>query len=158
MNGRVYMLKMRMSGLAALVVLFLAALPVVQAHGAGTAMHRIVIQVDTKDKATMNLALNNAANVDAYYKAKGEEVKIEIVTFGPGLDMLRADKSPVKARIASFGQNFDNIRFSACDNTIKKVTKKEGKAPPLVPQATHVPAGVVRISELQEQGWSYIRP
>lgn len=152
------MLKTKMMGLVALVALFLGALPMAQSDAAAPMGHRIVIQVDTNDAATMNLALNNAANVDAYYKAKGEEVQIEIVTFGPGLNMLRADKSPVKKRIASFGENFDNIRFSACDNTLKKMTKKEGKVPPLVPQAQHVPAGVVRISELQEQGWSYIRP
>ena len=47
----------------------------------------------------MNLALNNAMNVVEYYKEAGENVKIEVVTFGPGLHMLREDTSPVKARI-----------------------------------------------------------
>lgn len=152
------MLKTKMMALAALVALFLGALPLAQSRADDLVEHRIVIQIDNNDKALMNLVLNNAANVDAYYKAKGEDVKIEIVAYGPGLNMLRADKSPVKKRIAIFGQNFDNIRFSACDNTLKNMAKKEGKVPPLVPQAKHVPSGVVRISELQEQGWSYVRP
>ena len=37
----------------------------------------------------MNLALNNATNVAQYYKGLGEKVSIEIVTYGPGLHMLR---------------------------------------------------------------------
>ena len=44
----------------------------------------------------MNLALNNATNVVQYYKDLGEKVTIEVVTFGPGLHMLRDDTSPVK--------------------------------------------------------------
>ncbi len=51
--------------------------------------------LDDNDPKRMNLVLNNAANVDAYYKAKGEEVEIEIVTYGPGLNMLIDGKSPV---------------------------------------------------------------
>ena len=36
--------------------------------------------------------------------------------------------------------------------------KREGHAITIIPQAKIVPAGVVRLSELEEQGWSYIRP
>ena len=70
------------------------------AKPAPVAMHKVAIQVNQNDKAVMDLALNNAKNVIDYYKAKGETVAIEIVTYGPGLHMLRADTSPVKDRIA----------------------------------------------------------
>ena len=89
--------------------------------------HRVVIHVDDNDPKRTNMALNNAANVDAYYKAKAENVMIEVVTYGPGLMMLHAAKSPVKKRIKSFGQNFDNIAFRACGNTHRKMSKKAGK-------------------------------
>jgi hypothetical protein len=36
--------------------------------------------------------------------------------------------------------------------------KKEGHAVKIVSEARMVPAGVVRLTELQEEGWSYIRP
>ena len=42
--------------------------------------------------------------------------------------------------------------------TQKGMEKAEGHPVPIIPQASVVPAGVVRLSELQEQGWSYIRP
>src|SRR5215470_5763397 len=60
------------------------------------ATHKVAIQVDQNDKAVMDLALNNASNILEYYKLRGERVDIEMVTFGPGLHMLRADTSPVK--------------------------------------------------------------
>src|SRR5215468_4619961 len=61
--------------------------------------HRLAIQVDQNDPQVMNLAINNATNVIEYYRAKGEDVDVDIVTYGPGLHMLRADTSPVQDRI-----------------------------------------------------------
>ena len=120
--------------------------------------HRVVIHVDDNDAKRMNMALNNAMNVDAYYKEKGEDVVIEIVAYGPGLHMLRSDTSPVKKRIKSIGQNYDNISFRACGNTKAFMEKKSGKKVPMMSEAKMVKAGVVHLMERQEQGWSYIRP
>lgn len=129
-----------------------------KAQTGGEQPHRLVIQVNTNDAAAMNLALNNAANVDQYYSNRGEPVEIEIITFGPGLHMLREDTSPVKDRVKSLAENRPTVRFKACGNTQENMSKLEKKKVPLVAQATVVPSGVVRITELQEQGWSYIRP
>lgn len=129
-----------------------------QIQRGGEQQHRLIIQVDTNDAAAMNLALNNAANVDQYYSDRGELVEIQIITFGPGLHMLREDTSPVKDRIKSLAENRPTIQFKACGNTQENMSKLEKKKIPLVAQANVVPSGVVRIIELQEQGWSYIRP
>jgi len=124
---------------------------------AGDKMHKVVIHVDENDKARMNLALNNASNVTSHYLAKGEEVQIEIVAYGPGLKMLTAD-SPVAARVKSLTENFEQISFKGCGNTHKKMSKKAGKQIAMLPQAKMVPAGVVHLMERQEEGWTYIRP
>jgi hypothetical protein len=120
--------------------------------------HRLILQVNDNDPARMNLVLNNASNIIAYYQDKGEPIEVEIVAYGPGLHMLRADTSPIAQRVASFSDSFDNVSFAACGNTMKGMGKKEGKTIELLPQAKVVPAGVVRILELQEQGWSYVKP
>jgi uncharacterized protein len=124
--------------------------------------HRVAIQVDQDDPAVMNLALNNAENVIEYYRGKGEDVEVEIVAYGPGLHMLRADTSPVKDRVTQIADDKASfparIVFSACDNTKQKMEKREGHPITIVPQATIVPSGVVRLMQLQEQGWSYVRP
>jgi intracellular sulfur oxidation DsrE/DsrF family protein len=126
--------------------------------GTSKKAHRLILQVNTNEPATMNLALNNATNVEQYYKGLGEKVEIEIVTFGPGLHMLRDDTSPVKDRIKSIAEKSPTISFKACDNTRENMGKAENKQIPLVSQATPVKSGVVRVMELQEQGWSYVRP
>jgi uncharacterized protein len=122
--------------------------------------HRIAIQVDQNDPQVMNLALNNATNVIEYYRAKNEDVDVDIVTYGPGLHMLRADTSPVQDRIKRLKDMAfpGKIQFSACNNTRQGMEKAEGHAIAILPDATVVPSGVVRLMELQEQGWSYIRP
>lgn len=141
-----------------------AALMLAMMASAGAAAekkeHRVAIQVDQNDPAVMNLALNNANNIMEQYKSQGETVRIEIVTYGPGLHMLRADTSPVQDRIkqtvdASFPSS---IKFAACNNTKEGMEKREGKSVSLVAQAEIVPSGAVRLIELQEQGWSYLRP
>src|ERR1700749_3657876 len=72
------------------------------ALAADTKSHRLLIQVDQNDPDVMNLALNNATNVIEYYRTKNEAVDVDIVTYGPGLNMLRADTSPVQERIKHF--------------------------------------------------------
>jgi len=122
--------------------------------------HRIAIQVDQNDPQVMNLVLNNATNVIEHYRAKNEDVDVEIVAYGPGLHMLRADTSPVQDRIKHLKDMVfpGKIQFSACNNTKQGMEKKEGHAISIVPEATVVPSGVVRLMELQEEGWSYVRP
>jgi uncharacterized protein len=122
--------------------------------------HHIAIQLDQNDPQLMNLVLGNANNVIEYYRAKNEEVDIDIVAYGPGLHMLRADTSPVQDRVKRLKDMVfpGKIQFSACNNTRQGMEKAEGHPIPLLPDATVVPSGVVHLSELQEQGWSYVRP
>lgn len=122
------------------------------------AQHKVAIHVDEENVSTMNMALNNAANIAKHYGDLGEEVVIEIVTYGPGLHMLRADTSPVKDRIATMSLEMDNISFSACLNTVEAMKQKSQKDVPLVSEATVVPSGAVRLMELQKDGYAYLRP
>lgn len=143
--------------LAAVLALLCGAITPATAVFAAEA-HRVAIHIDENDPNRMNMALNNAQNIDAYYKSKGEAVQIEIVAYGPGLHMLLNDSSPVKARVELMSLALDNLSFSACGNTHRRMSEKEGKDLALMPEATKVPSGVVRLMELQEQGWSYLRP
>lgn len=120
--------------------------------------HRLILQVNTNEPAMMNLALNNATNVAQYYQDLGEKVEIEVVTFGPGLHMLRDDTSPVKARIKAITASTPAISFKACGNTQGNMSKAENKDIALIPEAAVVKSGVVRVMELQEKGWTYVRP
>jgi intracellular sulfur oxidation DsrE/DsrF family protein len=150
-------MRLLLRAVAAALTLALAA---PSGFAAGAKEHRVVIQVDQNDAAVMNLALNNATNIMEQYKSKGETAQIEIVTYGPGLHMLRADTSPVQDRIKQIiDKSFpSSVTFAACANTKDGMEKREGKAISIVSQAEIVPSGAVRLIERQEQGWSYLRP
>ncbi len=123
--------------------------------------HRIVVQVDQGDPELMNLVLNNVQNMLEYYNGKGETAKIEVIAYGPGLNMLREDKSPVLDRLVRMSKDGSfpqNVQFSACHHTMMGMEKKEGHPIQIMSMAKVVPSGVVRITELQEEGWTYLRP
>ena len=151
---------MRISMRLTAVAVCLLLSPLARSHAEEQKTHRLVIQVDQDDPAVMNLALNNATNVIEYYRTKGESVDLDIVTYGPGLTMLRADTSPVKDRIKRMKELAfpSTVQFSACNNTRENMEKKEGHPVSVVADAVLVPSGVVRLMELQEKGWSYLRP
>ncbi len=125
-----------------------------------TKLHRVTIQVDQNEPAVMNLLLNNVTNIIETYHSKGQDVKIEVVAYGPGLHMLREDTSPVKDRLKQISEfSFPSqIKFSACNNTKEAMEKREGHPIAIVSQASLVPSGAVRLMELQEDGWSYLKP
>ena len=83
--------------LAAIILISIAV--TTSALAADTKPHRVAIQVDQNDPQVMNLALNNATNVIEYYRGRNEDVDVDIVTYGPGLHMLRSDTSPVQDRL-----------------------------------------------------------
>jgi hypothetical protein len=122
--------------------------------------HHLVVHVDQNDPQVMNMALNNVTNVIEYYRNRNEEVNVEVVAYGPGLHMLRADTSPVQDRVKHLkDMTFPGtIQFSACNVSKMGMEKTEGHAIAILPDATIVPSGVIRLMELQEQGWSYVRP
>ncbi len=123
------------------------------ASAADDVIHKIVIQVSTDDPRTRKIALNNAVNLQKFYGM--DNIMIEIVAYGPGLGLL-TKKSKQAKRVESLAMQ--DIIFSACSNTIKKVAKTTGKKPVLLVGVGTVTAGVARIMELQEQGYSYLRP
>jgi intracellular sulfur oxidation DsrE/DsrF family protein len=120
--------------------------------------HRLAIHVDSNDPAVMNLALNNVSNIVQHYSELSQKVEIEVVAYGPGLHMLRDDTSPVKGRIKTMSEATPELTFSACGNTRENMTKNEGRDIPLISEAKITKSGVVRLMELQELGWSYLRP
>jgi intracellular sulfur oxidation DsrE/DsrF family protein len=120
--------------------------------------HRVVIQITQNDPAIMNMALNNAENLAKYYEDRGEKAEIEFVAYGAGLSMVRSDTSPVKERVAAISAGMKNVTFSGCGNTLANQSKMENKSITLLPEARIVPAGIARIVELEEQGWTYVRP
>jgi len=111
---------------------------------------RMVIQVSESNPATWNLALNNARNIQN--DIGKDKVELEIVAFGPGINMLKAD-AEVANRVTEAVES--GIQVLACQNTMRnqKLSKDDMNA-----QVGYVPAGVVEIMQRQLQGYAYLRP
>ncbi len=115
---------------------------------------KIVLQISDPNPFKQTLVLNVANNLVKHYGP--DQVAIEIVAFGPGLRLLFAENAN-KGRIQGLAAN--GVKFSACENTIKNMTKlKDGYAPKLDPNAVKVSAGVVRIIELVDDGYQLVKP
>ena len=126
-----------------------AVLPVAAQAQAQPARNRALFQVTDNDPARWNMILNNMTNLKEGVGSEG--VEIELVAYGPGLLMLKAD-SPVKQRIADAVKS--GVKVNACQNTMNgmKLTPAD-----MQPEIGYVPSGVVEVMKKQQQGWAYIR-
>lgn len=136
------------------VVRTLFAVVVALGISAGAALaagkHAVVMQVSENDPAKWNLTLNNARNIQQ--ELGKDNVDIEIVAYGPGLNMLKFD-SEVGNRLTEASKA--GVALVACGNTMKaqKVSEKD-----LHEGVKVVPAGVIEIMNKQKAGWAYIKP
>ena len=131
------------------VMVFIAPL-----HAANDfAEEKIVIQISDPDPFKQTQVLNVANNLIKHYGKN--KVSIEIVAFGPGLRLL-FEENVNSSRINSL--TTDQVRFSACKNTIASMTNKLGHTPALHADAKPVSAGVVRIIDLVNRGYKLIKP
>ena len=117
------------------------------------AEQKVVLQISDPNPFKQTQVLNVASNLIKHYGP--DKVDVEIVAFGPGLRLLFKDNSNT-GRIN--GLSSSGVRFAACSNTIKAVSKKLGLKPELHSKATPVTAGVVRIIELQNKGYILVKP
>jgi intracellular sulfur oxidation DsrE/DsrF family protein len=151
MNGADMTNVLRRTLLSTTAVAALAVLPPVAALAqAGPPKNKAVFQVSDADPQKWNLTLNNVKNVVAEL---GEDaVELEIVVYGPGIGMLKAE-SPVGNRVAEvLGLG---VKVVACENTMKaqKLVYAD-----MLPKIGYVPAGVVELMKKQREGYAYIRP
>ena len=112
--------------------------------------NKVVLQGSDNDPATWNLVLNNLRNLQQDLGDEG--VEAEVVAYGPGIGMLKAD-SPVARRIADALKS--GAKVVACENTMKwqKLVYAD-----MLPDIGYVPACVTELMKKQQQGWAYIRP
>ena len=129
--------------------LALTSLATVAAESPATKEH-LVMQVSDADPGKWNLALSNAKNAQQDYGA--DKIEVEIVTYGPGIGMLKSD-SAVAKRIEEAKQT--GITIVAFQNTMRAMKLTESD---MLPNTSYVPSGVVELIKKQREGYAYIRP
>lgn len=117
------------------------------------AEHFLVLQLSDADTAKQAEVLSVASNLLKYYGP--DEIDIEIVAFGPGIRLMFAGNEYAET-IDSLA--VQGVRFDGCMNTINTIIRKTGHKPDLNPNMIPVQAGVARILELVEKGYTLVRP
>jgi hypothetical protein len=139
--------------LGALLVAVTLSLGVAMPTFAADKEKKIVLQISDGGEEKQTLVLNVANNLQKHYGL--DNAKLEIVAFGPGLRLLFKDNVN-KGRIDSLVKS--GVQFSACQNTVDGMAKTLGYKPALNSQAVPVQAGISRIIDLTEQGYTLVRP
>jgi intracellular sulfur oxidation DsrE/DsrF family protein len=117
------------------------------------AEHRIALQLSDNDPRKQGLVISVANNLLKFYDP--DKVAIEVVTFGPGIDLLRPDNGNRKLVESLVAQG---VRFDICLNTVDTIERETGKRPDIIAVATPVQVGVGQILALTETGYTLVRP
>jgi uncharacterized protein len=144
---------------ATVAVLMLAALSSV-AHAQPAplpdkpfAEHRLALQLSDNDPKKEGLIISIANNLLKAYDP--DKIAIEVVTFGPGIDLLRPE-NPNRQRVESLIAQ--GVKFDVCLNTVDSIERESGKRPEIIAVATPVQVGVGQILSLTENGYTLVRP
>ena len=114
--------------------------------------HRLVLQLSDRAPDKQALVISVAYNLLKAYSP--DRIAIEVVAFGPGIDLLRVE-SPNRARVDSLIAQ--GVQFDICMNTVDTL-EREGKHVNINPKAVKVQVGVERILQLAEKGYTLVRP
>jgi uncharacterized protein len=117
------------------------------------AEHRIVLQLSDSDPRKQGLVISVANNLLKFYDP--DKVAIEVVAFGPGIDLLRPENANRKLVESLVAQG---VRVDVCLNTVDTIERETGKRPEIIPAATPVQVGVGQILSLTENGYTLVRP
>ncbi len=117
------------------------------------AEHFLALQLSESDSRKERLVLSVASNILKFYGP--DKVAVEVVTFGPGIDLLKTgnEHRQLVDSLASQG-----VRFSVCGNTLDTIERETGKRPEINPHAKEVEAGVAELQKLSESGYTIVRP
>ena len=117
------------------------------------AEHRIALQLSDNDPKKEGLVISIANNLLKAYDP--DKIAIEVVTFGPGIDLLRLE-NPNRQRVESLIAQ--GVKFDLCLNTVDTIERETGRRPQFIPAATPVQVGVGQILSLTENGFTLVRP
>ncbi len=118
---------------------------------------RIVFHITTPDQLAAGELLDEVENMLQAYQHEGRNLRVEFVSNGEGLGFLRQGLSQHQARIHQLAENYRNLTFVACQNTIDRLRVEQGIEINILPDARIIDSGVSHVVERQKEGWAYIR-
>lgn len=129
--------------------------PVPVRSGAGES--KVLVHITYDDPSRIDHALQDIEGLLHYYRERKQSARVEIVTNGRGLNLLRQDTSHHARKIAALQKEFDNLTFAACQNTIDRIKGERNMTVRLLPGVVVIDSGMAEIMRRQDQGWAYLQ-
>jgi intracellular sulfur oxidation DsrE/DsrF family protein len=117
------------------------------------AEHKVVLQLSDNDPRKQGMVISVANNLMKFYDP--DKIAVEIVAFGPGIDLFKPD-NPNRKMVESLVAQ--GARVDICLNTVDTLERETGKRPQYIAAATPVQVGVAQILLLTENGYTLVRP
>jgi hypothetical protein len=115
-------------------------------------LHHVVMHLNSGDEQVHKGVLTNIRHL--YQEVGRETLQVELVAHGAGLKLFVKKDTRFAMEPVSLKQTY-GVEYTACSNTMKAMglTRQD-----LIEQVDRTEPAMVRIMELQEQGWAYIKP
>ncbi|VAX10323.1 hypothetical protein MNBD_GAMMA25-85 [hydrothermal vent metagenome] len=118
---------------------------------------KIMLHVSTNDEYRLNIMLEETEHLLKASRRENEKVFVEILTNGPGLELVKKSGSPSAQRLQRLQSRYDNLFVTACAQAIERVRIDQGIELELIPNTTIVRSSLSEVLERQREGWTYIR-
>jgi uncharacterized protein len=112
--------------------------------------HRVVFQLTEPEGSAWSVLPIHVTNLRAAFEKDGGS-QVEVVFFGPGLNMLRKTNTAYAERLKQLADS--GVTLSACQNAMRMMNVKTED---LFPFASQVDSGAAELARKQEAGWAYI--
>jgi intracellular sulfur oxidation DsrE/DsrF family protein len=118
---------------------------------------RILFHVATANPVAVDEMFNDLAFILESNRRARSPLLLEVIANADGLNLLRADTTRHAARIHELVNEYPNLRFFACRNTMDRLKREQAVVVRLIPEAAIIESGVAGVAKRQGEGWSYIR-
>jgi intracellular sulfur oxidation DsrE/DsrF family protein len=118
---------------------------------------KVLFHVSEGNPEHLKTVLDEVENLMKFYRQTQQKARVEVITNGGGLSLLMAGISPYAERIQRMQQEYHDLTFVACQNTIERIQQELGLQAKLLPGVVVIDSGVAQIMRRQNQGWAYIQ-
>lgn len=118
---------------------------------------KVLFHVSEGNPEHLKAVLDEVENLMKFYRQTNQKASVEVITNGGGLSLLMAGISPYAERIQRMQQEYHDLTFVACQNTIERIQQELGLQAKLLPGVVVIDSGVAQIMRRQNQGWAYIQ-
>lgn len=122
-----------------------------------TDITRVVFHISTDDATSASGLMDQVQLVLQQYQKEGRALKVHVVANNAGLRNLQQGRSTIADRLQQLDQQYDNVVFAACGNTINRFHQQKGEEISILPSAVIIQSGVSYVARRQSEGWVYIK-